>query len=469
MKKLKSNPMKKIILIMTAVACLSGCGLYKSYDRPDIKTDGLFGEEYITTDTTSLGNIRWQEIFTDPYLQGLINKGLQNNTNLQSAHLRIQQAEAVLTTAGLAFVPSLFFAPEGAISSFNGAAATKTYTVPVVASWELDIFGKLQNAKKRSKAAYLQSREYEQAVRTQLIASIANLYYLLLMLDAQYEISVETAAAWKESVETMRAMKEAGMTTEAGVAQTEATYYAIETSLHDIIYEINETENTLALILAETPHDIPRGRLKDQIFPVELTTGVPLQLLANRPDVKSAELNLIQAHYGTNEARASLYPSVNLSGLAGWTNNVGSAIINPGKLLLSAAASLTQPLFNKGINRAQVKIAEAQRQEAILNFQQTLLNAGAEVNDALTLYQTAQNKKNLRIQQIESLEKAVASTELLMAHSSTTYLEILTARQGLLSAQLIQVADQFSEIQSIINLYHALGGGREITGKKDTL
>ncbi|MCD7976807.1 MAG: TolC family protein [Tannerellaceae bacterium] len=452
--------MKKIIFII-AVAYLTGCGIYKPYQQPDVRTAGLFGTEYETTDSSTIANVSWREIFTDPELQVLIEYGIENNTNLQIAHWRVRQAEAALSTSRLAFLPSLHLAPEGSLSSFDGATPTKVYSVPVVASWEIDVFGKLQNAKKRSKAAYLQSHEYVQAVRTQLIATIANYYYTLLMLDAQYEISVRTAASWYESVEVMRAMKEAGMTNEAGVAQIEASYFAIEASVRDLYQQITEMENNLSILLGEAPQEIQRGTLAGQYFPVQLAVGVPLQLLTNRPDVKSAELTLVQAHYATNEARASLYPSITLAGSAGWTNSAGGYIVNPGKLLWSAAASLTQPLFNKGIHRAQVKIAEAQRQEAMLNFQQTLLNAGAEVNNALTQYQVAREKQQFRIQQITSLETAVESTELLMNHGSITYLDILTARQSLLSAQLNQVADKFSEIQSVVNLYHALGGGRD--------
>ncbi len=457
--------MKKIILLISAALCMGSCGIYKPYRQPEIETERLFGEDYeiVETDSLSLGDVRWEEIFTDPYLQKLIQHGLEHNTDMQITYLRIRQAEAALMTAKLAYLPSLFFAPEGNLASFDRSAPSKTYSLPVAASWELDIFGRLHNSRKRARAAYLQSREYKQAVKTQVIAGVANLYYTLLMLDAQYAITASTAAAWGESVETMRAIKEAGMTTEAGVAQTEGNYYAIEASLHDLRQQIHEVENSLALLLGESPHRIERGNIAAQSFPEKLSVGVPLQLLANRPDVKSAELSLMQAHYATNYARSNLYPAINLSGVAGWTNSLGTAIVNPGKLLLSATASLTQPLFNRGTNLAQVKIAEAQRQEAILTFQQTLLNAGAEVNDALTQYQTARNKQLLRTQQVEALQRALESTELLMTHGSTTYLEILTARQTLLSAQLTEVADRFSEIQAIINLYHALGGGRDET------
>lgn len=452
--------MKRIISILILPALMSSCGIYTSYKQPEVQTDGLFRDAVATEDTTSLGNLNWREIFTDPCLQGLIEKGLANNTDLRTARLRVQEAEAALLTARLSFLPSLALAPQGTLSSFDGAKTTKTYNIPVSASWEIDVFGKLRNAKEQTKAAYEQSQVYQQAVQTQLISSVANTYYTLLMLDRQLEISKQTAARWKENVTTMKAMKRAGMTTEDAVAQSEANYYTVESSVLTLKRQVNETENALSILLAEAPQAIERGRLEDWRQPAELTVGVPLQLLANRPDVRSAELSLKQAFYVTNAARAAFYPSLVLSGSAGWTNNAGY-IVNPGKLLLSAVGSLTQPLFAKGANIAQLKIAKAQQEEAMLGFQQSLLNAGSEVNNALVQCQTARGKIELDEKQIASLESAVSSTELKMKHGNTTYLEVLTARETLLQAQLNWVADQFDEIQGVINLYQALGGGRE--------
>ena len=349
------------------------------------------------------------------------------------------------------------------IRDSDNANTTKTYSIPVTASWQIDIFGGITNAKRKAKALYLQSREYEQAVKTQLIASVANLYYTLLMLDSQYEVTGETARKWEETVRTMRAMKDAGMTNEAGVAQYEGSYYAIEASLHDLEYSIREAENSLCSVLGLAPQEITRGSLDNQQLPQELAVGVPVQMLSNRPDVRSAEYSLMQSFYATNAARSALYPSITLSGSAGWTNNAGIKEMNPGKLLLSAAGSLLQPIFNAGANRANLKIAKAQQEEAKLSFRQTLLNAGAEVNNALTQCQSARAKTDLRAKQIEALTRAVESTELLMEHSSTTYLEVLTAQQSLLSAQLSQITDRFDEIQGIVNLYQALGGGRDLT------
>ena len=453
--------MKKIIVLTTATALLSSCGIYTKYQPAETTPDNLYGEEVAVDDTTNFGNVNWRELFTDPQLQALIEQGLQNNTDLRSAQLQIEEAEAALMSAKLSFLPSFALSPQGTISSFDGGKATKTYTLPVTASWELDIFGRLRNAKQQAKALYAQSKDYQQAVRTQLIAGIANVYYTLLMLDEQLAISQQTEEAWKETVASTRALMDAGLANEAATSQMEAAYYSVQTSILDLKEQINQVENSLALLLAETPRRYERGKLADQRLPEDVAVGVPMQMLSNRPDVRAAERSLEQAFYATNQARAAFYPSIVLSGSAGWTNSAGSMIVNPGKFLASAVGSLTQPLFNKGQIMAQYRIAKAQQEEASLSFQQALLNAGSEVNDALVACQTSKAKTLLFEKQIQSLEKALESTSLLMEHGTTTYLEVLTARQSLLSAQLSQTANRFTEIQSVINLYQALGGGRE--------
>lgn len=453
--------MKKIIVLTTATALLSSCGIYTKYQPAETTPDNLYGEEVAVDDTTNFGNVNWRELFTDPQLQALIEQGLQNNTDLRSAQLQIEEAEAALMSAKLAFLPSFALSPQGTISSFDGGKATKTYTLPVTASWELDIFGRLRNAKQQAKALYAQSKDYQQAVRTQLIAGIANVYYTLLMLDEQLAISQQTEEAWKETVASTRALMDAGLANEAATSQMEAAYYSVQTSILDLKEQINQVENSLALLLAETPRRYERGKLADQRLPEDVAVGVPMQMLSNRPDVRAAERSLEQVFYATNQARAAFYPSIVLSGSAGWTNSAGSMIVNPGKFLASAVGSLTQPLFNKGQIMAQYRIAKAQQEEASLSFQQALLNAGSEVNDALVACQTSKAKTLLFEKQIQSLEKALESTSLLMEHGTTTYLEVLTARQSLLSAQLSQTANRFTEIQSVINLYQALGGGRE--------
>ena len=464
---------KQFILLAVVGLVLTSCGIYTKYQRPeDITTDGLYGHDldgqsldslslFAASDTASIASLSWRELFTDPQLQSLIEQALQGNTDLLSARQRIKEAEATLMSAKLSYLPSFMLTPQGGVSSFDNSKGSWTYSGIASASWEVDIFGKLTNAKRRSKALYLQSLEYEQAVNTSLIANVANLYYTLLILDEQYRISEETAASWRESVRTMRAMMAAGMTNEASVSQSEANCRQVEASLLDLRQQVKEVENSLSILLGDVPGTIERGRLAGQEFPQELAVGVPLQLLSRRPDVKSAELSLASAFYSTNAARSAFYPSITLSGTAGWTNSAGSMILNPGKFLASAVGSLTQPLFNRGQVVAQYRIARARQEEAALGFQQSLLNAGSEVNDALTAYQTSQGKKLLLDKQVASLQTALKSTSLLMEHGNTTYLEVLTARQTLLSAQLSQTANHFTEIQSLINLFQALGGGQD--------
>ena len=408
-----------------------------------------------------MGCIHWRDFFTDPYLQDLIEKGLKQNTDVRTAELRVEEAKASLLSAKLAFLPSFALSPQGGVNTVE-SQVSRTYTLPVTASWEIDIFGKLRNSKRQAKAAYAQSEDYKQAVYSSLVANIANTYYTLLMLDEQLEISKTTAETWKETVASTQALMEAGQADEAAVSQMKATCYEVENSVIDLEEQINQVENTLSLLLAETPHEIPRGKLAEQSFNHSLSLGVPIQLLANRPDVRVAEHELEQAFYVTNQANSAFYPSITLSGSAGWTNSIGGLITNPGKFVTSTLASLTEPLFNKGTLIARRRIAKAQQEEALLAFKQKLLDAGTEVNDALVSYQTSKKKKDNYQHQIASLEKAFNSTSLLMQYGNTTYLEVLIAHQTLLSARLSQTANCFKEIQSMINLYQALGGGQDL-------
>lgn len=388
----------------------------------------------------------------------MIEKGLERNTNLRVAHIRVKAAEAVLMNARLSYLPSVVLTPDGSISGTEGAKAIKTYNLAASASWEIDLFGKVTNAKREALAALEGSRAYRQAVETQLIATIANSYYMLLMLDRQLIISEQTLITWKETEHSIEALKRAGKSNDAAVLQAKANRLALEASVVSIRKSIRETENVLSALLADTSHDIMRGALQKQQFPDTLSAGLPIQLLANRPDVRQAEWNLAQAYYATNAARSAFYPSLTLSGSTGWTNNVGGVVVNPGSWLFSAVGSLMQPLFNKGTNIANLRQAKARQEEALLLFQQSLLDAGKEVNNALTRWQSARIRIDYVNQQIMTLQEAVRKTELLMQHTSINYLEVLTARQRLLEAELTQAQDKFEEIQGVIDLYHAVGG-----------
>ena len=445
-------------ILLWAVCLMTGCSIYKPYSRPEVQTEGLYRDLEETRDTASIATLGWRNLFSDKNLQALIEKGLERNTNLRVAHIRVKAAEAVLMNARLSYLPSVVLAPDGSISGTEGAKAIKTYNLAASASWEIDLFGKVTNAKREALAALEGSRAYRQAVETQLIATIANSYYMLLMLDRQLIISEQTLITWKETEHSIEALKRAGKSNDAAVLQAKANRLALEASVVSIRKSIRETENGLSALLADTSHDIMRGALQKQQFPDTLSAGLPVQLLANRPDVRQAEWNLAQAYYATNAARSAFYPSLTLSGSTGWTNNVGGVVVNPGSWLFSAVGSLMQPLFNKGTNIANLRQAKARQEEALLLFQQSLLDAGKEVNNALTRWQSARIRIDYVNQQIMTLQEAVRKTELLMQHTSINYLEVLTARQRLLEAELTQAQDKFEEIQGVIDLYHAVGG-----------
>ena len=445
-------------ILLWAVCLMTGCSIYKPYSRPEVQTEGLYRDLEETKDTASIATLGWRNLFSDKNLQALIDKGLERNTDLRVAHTRVKAAEAVLMNARLSYLPSVVLAPDGSISGTEGAKAIKTYNLAASASWEIDLFGKVTNAKREALAALEGSRAYRQAVETQLIATIANSYYMLLMLDRQLIISEQTLITWKETEHSIEALKRAGKSNDAAVLQAKANRLALEESVVSIRKSIRETENGLSALLADTSHDIMRGALQKQQFPDTLSAGLPIQLLANRPDVRQAEWNLAQAYYATNAARSAFYPSLTLSGSTGWTNNVGGVVVNPGSWLFSAVGSLMQPLFNKGTNIANLRQAKARQEEALLLFQQSLLDAGKEVNNALTRWQSAHIRMDYVNQQIMTLQEAVRKTELLMQHTSINYLEVLTARQRLLEAELTQAQDKFEEIQGVIDLYHAVGG-----------
>lgn len=458
---------KQIIGVMCVAAMMSSCHIYKAYDRPEaITTSGIYRDpasatDTLASDTTNMGNLPWKEVFRDAKLQALIEEGLNNNVDVQAAALRVKEAKVMLTSAKLSYLPSINIAPQGTATSMDDGNYVKAYTLPAVASWEFDLFGKILNSKRGQKVAYQKSQYSQQAVRSSIICGIANIYYSLLMLDRQVAITTETSDIYKENVRVMEAMKTAGMTTEAGVAQMRAASNQVDASLIDLKRQVRETENSLAILLGRAPQTIERTTLDEQVMPEKLMAGVPLQLLENRPDVKMAEMTLAAAYYSTNQARAAFYPGLTITGTAGWTNGSNISVSNPGVFLMQAMASLAQPIFNKGKLIANLKVTKAKEKIAQMNYQQTILKAGKEVSDALFLFD-CQNKKleNDKVR-VEQLNKAVIATKALFQSASATYLEVLTSQQSLLSAQLSEVADNFQRIQAVINLYSAVGGGRE--------
>ena len=453
---------------MCATALLSSCHIYKAYDRPeDISAEGLYRDTALVngtleSDTANFGNVPWREVFTDPQLQAYIEQALTNNADLRSAMLNVESAQAALMSSRLAYLPQLALSPQGTLTNWNkGEMTSKTYNIPVSASWQIDLFGQILNPKRAAQVSLKQAQFTQQAVQTQLIASTANIYYTLLMLDRQLEITENTADVLKKYVETMEAMYDYGNVNSAAIEQSRSAYAQVVASLSDLRQSLTETENAFCLILNEPAHAIERGILENQVLPTDFSAGVPIQLLSNRPDVKAAEMSLAACYYNTNSARAAFYPQITLSGSAGWTNSSGAGIVNPGKLLASLIGSLTQPLFYRGTNIARLKQAKAQEEQAKIAFQTALLSAGNEVSNALSLYQNTQEKVNSRTMQVNSARKAAEDTKELFNLGTSTYLEVLTAEQSYLSAQLSEVTDTFDQMQAVINLYQALGGGRE--------
>lgn len=457
--------MKKIILMIT-LALLAGCQTFNTnYSRSkDIDTKSLAGNIPAASDENS-DTLKPQSIndeidvskyFSDPELQNLLRRGLANNTDLLTAKLLCDEAEASLSAAKLAYYPSVSFSPEGGTSSFGGAKPSWTYSATVSAGWEADIFGSLKNSEKRSAAALAGSQYYALAVRTQLISTIAEYYYSLVMLDEQLKIYTETAQSWKDYVETVSALKESGSYTEAAVARAEANYDDVSASIIDIQKNIRETENRLSVLIGDSVHSIARGSFDNQNTTNKYENGIPLSRLSERPDVRRAEENLASCFYSVNIAKAAFYPTITLSGSAGWTNSAGGLIVNPGKFLWSALGSLTQPIFERGKLKSQLKISEAQQEEAKLNFRQTLLNAGMEVNNAYSQIQFYSAKDSLLAGRKDALVRAKAATDLLMQNGTGNYLEIISARQELLSAQLSVLNNSYNKIISMLNLDAAL-------------
>ena len=447
--------MKKILIpfILLTVVMMNSCALYKEYERPDITfVDSLYNRIPTADDYESIASLTWKELFADTLLHNLIELGLENNTDLEIARLKVEQAEATLKTSKLAFYPNVSFSAQVGANQ-NGS----NYSLAPTASWEVDAFGRLHNTKEGAKAALAATEAYQQAVQTQLIATIADAYYTLLMLDEQLDISKRTLNTWEENIRTLSALKRAGKTNEAAVLQAKANKVNVEASILSLEKQIIEQENSLSALLGLVPQEFERNELAEQVFPDTLLMGLPLSSLVNRPDVRQAEYKLVEAYYATNVARSYFYPSITLSGTAGWSGVSG----NPGDFIFNAVGSLMQPIFNQGKNKARLKISESQRQEALLNFKQTLLDAGTEANNALISWQTARKRLDSDKLQIVYLKGAVMNTQLLMKNGQADYLEVLTAQKNLLQAELTGTNDKYLEIQSVITLYHALGGGLE--------
>ena len=457
--------MKKLLVFSFAALLLSSCGLYNKYDRPAVDTKGLVRDTVSMTDTlavqdtTSFGNLPWRSVFTDPQLQALIQQGLDNNPDLLNAALNVHMVNEALKVAKLAFLPSVALSPQGTLQSFDGAAATKSYTLPISASWNVDLFGNLLSVKRSAQMQLLATKDYQTVVKCNIISGIANLYYTLLMLDRQVEIVTDMEQLTKETWEKMQFLHDNRVGYRSiAVQSAEAAYYQVQTQKIDLQRQIREMENSLSLLLGQPGQTIARGTFAGQSLPSEFSTGVGVQMLANRADVHAAEMSLAQCFYDIETARSRFYPSITVTGTAAFTNQNG--LVNPGKWLLQAVGSLVQPIFQHGQIVAGLKVAKDKYEQAFNTWQNSIYKAGNEVSNALSAYNAYTDKAVLDGKRVAVLKQNVEDTKKLMESSSnTTYLEVISAQSNLLNAEINEVSDQFSKMQSVVNLYQALGGG----------
>ena len=466
--------MKKTSYIIAAAAVswmLTGCGLYNKYEKTVQEPADVFGTAtggIPAGGSESVADMSWREFFTDPLLQTLIEQALANNTDLNTARINVEKSEISLKAKRLAYLPSLYFSPQGSLSSFDKAKATKSYTLPLDVSWDIDVFGSITNKKRAAKAALLQAQMTEESTRSNLISSIAQQYFYLQLLDRELEILIETDSLWKASLDTQQALYENGQAYSTAVNQQESSWLSVKTQIVSVRRSIRSTENDICSLLCITPQHIERShwgaeaqyhsatdkRLFEDRF---LKIGVPAMMLERRPDIRLANYYIEEAFYNVQAARAAFFPSITLTGEAGWSNSSG--LVNPGKLLLQLVGSLSQPIFARGQINANYKTAQLTEENLKKKYVQAVVDAGNEVNEAIADCQEAREMHNYYHRQVEVLHEAYVGTHELMDNGKATYIEVLTAQESLLSAQLNEASNMYNGAQALISLYIALGGG----------
>lgn len=453
---MKSLRVIRVCALFLLTLFCAGCGVYSNYERTSLDTKGLIRSD-LGADTTARSPLGWQALFTDPQLQTLIREGLERNASLSVARLRLEEAKETLRGAKLAFLPTANLSARASTSSFDGSEPKLAYSVGGEVSWTIDLFGRINNARKVAQASLEEREAYTQAIQTQTITTIAELYYTLEMLDAQIAVTEQTLESWKQSVATQEALFQAGQAQRANINQAQASLLQAEITWNELKVQRQKSENALCALLGRPAAAVQRGAWGEFVVPERFAIGVPDTMLARRPDVRQAEASLKRAFYSTNVARSAFYPSLTLSGSLGWTNSAGSAILNPGALIWQAAASVLQPVFNQGRLRVNLRIAKLQQEEALIQFRQTVLNAGNEVNNALAELEGARQTRLLEAEQVARLSSTLSDTEAQMRYGSGNALQVLLARQSLLNAQLGQLNTAYKEVATYIRLCAALG------------
>ncbi|CAM4128371.1 efflux transporter outer membrane subunit [Flavobacterium antarcticum] len=458
----------KVALPVLVAFVMQSCFTAKTYERPQVQTDNLYRMETVSTDTTSLGDLTWNNLFTDAQLQEYINKGLQNNLDIRMAMQNIAASEAYMKQGKAGYFPSIGLGADwthqelsknsqfGALLSDR---STDQYQLTGNLSWEADIWGKIRSNKRATGASYLQTVAAKQAVQTQLIANIAKTYFQLMSLDAQLQVVDSTLTNRSESIEVIKALKEAGSVTEVGVRQTEAQLYTTQLIKEDLKSSIAILENAFNILLGEGPKKVSRSTLDAQTISAEVKVGVPALLLRKRPDVIAAEYNLISNFEMTNVARSEFYPSLKITATGGLQSIDLKEWFSANSLFANVVTGLTQPLFNKRQVKTRFEVAKANQEKAFLEFQQTLLVAGREVSDAMQNYTNETTKLEIRKKQVASLKSAAGFSDELLEYGLVNYLEVLTAKDQALSTELNLIDNQYNQYNAVITLYRALGGG----------
>ena len=457
--------MKKYIAIILAGLVLSSCGVYKKYKSQNETPQDLFGSgdsiAQVALNDSSIASISWREFFTDPLLQNLIDSALVRNTDLEEARIAVEQAQASLKAAKLAYLPSLSLNPQASISTKmfgtagNGTGLGYSYNLPLQLDWNIGISGSVTVNKRKAKTVLEQAQASREATQANLIATVAQYYFQLLMLDKELEVLIQTDSLWSESLETEKALWENGQAYSTAVNQMESSCMDVKLQIFDTQRSILSAENAMCRLLRMTPRPIARHKWGEYRLPERFGTGVPATLLENRPDIKMADQALAEAFYNTALARSQFFPSFSLQGILGW---IGESGADPGAMLLKALASLTQPIFAQGKLVAQLKIAKLNQEEKLGSYVQTVIDAGNQVNEALADCQVAKDKDQLYKRQVVVLQNAYDGTHELMNAGKASYIEVLTAQESLLSAQLNEAENLYDGAKALIGLYIALGG-----------
>lgn len=471
MKQLISHKFLPIAVFIISSFLVQSCFVAKEYHRPEnLVNENNYRTDSLTTDSLSLANIPWSELFTDKTLQSYISEGLENNLDIRTALQNINISEAYMKQGKAGYFPTInasgsytysnpsLNAPQGA--ALDGKrTSVNLYEISGNLSWEADIWGKIRSNQRATNATFLQSISAHQAVKSELVSQIATTYFQLLALDEQKSVAEETIENRRESVETIKALKEAGNVTEVAVQQTEAQLLSAQSLLLDIENQIKVTENSFCILLGESPHEIERGKLENQTFNQEIKTGFPIQLLSNRPDVRVAEYGLIQAFELTNVARSNFYPSLRIGAEGGVQSLDFEDLFSANSLFASIIGSLTQPLLNGRQIKTQYEVSMAQKENALLTYKRTILLASEEVSNAVYDFDTQSKKINLKKKEFEAYDNASKYSEELLKYGMADYLEVLTAKQSALNAQLDIISSEFARLNSIVQVYRALGGG----------